>query len=94
MKALMLTWMFQNALLGGGLLTASQLAAYLRDSASITQAPADLTPALDDTEAWGPIIVRNGCQLSLIVKVRRPNRRSFRRARASSKSIASLSLRP
>lgn len=51
-------------------LTASRLAADLRAATLITQVPADLTPALTDNEAWGPVIVRNGCQLSLIVKVR------------------------
>jgi hypothetical protein len=27
--------------------------------------PADLTPSLSDPEAWAPVIVENGCQLSL-----------------------------
>lgn len=51
-------------------LTASQLAAKLRRAASITAVPGDLTPSLSDRENWGPLIVRNGCQLSLIHLVR------------------------
>lgn len=51
---------------GDSPLTAARLARYLRAAASITVAPADLTPALDNPHAWGPIIVENGCQLSPI----------------------------
>jgi hypothetical protein len=48
-------------------LTASQLAGYLRAAAFITQTPVDLTPPLINS---GPLIVRNGCQLSLINEVK------------------------
>ena len=47
-------------------LTATKLAGYLQAASAITKAPANLTPALDDPHAWGPIIVENGCQLSPI----------------------------
>jgi len=52
------------------LLTAARLAADLRKAGAIAAAPADLTPSLSDHEDWGPLIVRNGCQLSLIHLVR------------------------
>ena len=45
-------------------LSASQLAGYLREAASIKKVPADLAPPLSDPHTWGPEIVENGCQLS------------------------------
>lgn len=51
-------------------LTDARLARDLREARLITDAPADLTPSLTDRPDWGPLIVRNGCQLSLIHLVR------------------------
>jgi hypothetical protein len=51
-------------------LTDARLARDLREARLITEAPADLTPSLTDRSDWGPLIVRNGCQLSLIHLVR------------------------
>jgi len=50
-------------------LTASRLQAYLRAAAFTKKVPADLSPPLSDPHAWGPLIVEDGCQLSVIYEV-------------------------
>lgn len=53
-------------------LTASQLATYLRQAASITKVPPDLTPSLSQPHTWGSLIVEDGCQLSRADEVQSP----------------------
>jgi hypothetical protein len=50
-------------------LTQSQLEGYLRAAAHIKRVPADLEPPLSDSHEWGPLIVENGCQLSVVYLV-------------------------